>query len=327
MSMSMITGRKSGGRSATSEAVLVDSFTKGSALRRAKIAAVVALIVVTGLVFVVANAFSASSKAALVAALAGIGVGVLTFVMIWAWPVLRIAWHWAGEFVLVALLAGLYVPVAMAAGGLVAGLVLMALVGLPFAFGPSRRFVIAWGMCMVMRHRLRVACDAFVEGKGVHGAVKPFILLARPTPAGERIWIWLRGSLTLADVQQRTGPMASVCWAKRAVAESAGSKAAYARIDLFRRDPLAETITSPLVELLHDVMGRTKNDDTLTLDGSEPAALNLDDISDADVEQVPVSFGKQKSRSTQDRPGGDRKKKDAQSATVDADGEDISDWI
>ena len=44
----------------------------------------------------------------------------------------------------------------------------------------------------------------------------PLILVARPTPAGERVWLWLRPGLDLADLDGRTDKLAVACWAGQA---------------------------------------------------------------------------------------------------------------
>lgn len=321
MSMSIISRNGRGRNQVTQEAVLVDSFQKGSAKRRAKTAAIVIAIAAPFVLFVIANAITSTATAALVAVVGGLGIAVVTFVIMVAWPVVRVLWHWAGEIVLAGVLAAIYIPVTAGFGGTVSAVVILAVVGVPFVFGPSRRFVIGWGTTMVMRHRLRTACDAFVEGKGVRGAVRPLILLGRPTPAGASIWMWLRGSLTLEDLQGRVMPIASMCWATRATAEAAGTKAAYARVDLYWRDPLADTIENPLVELAKEFFGK-KNTDT-PID-NEPRALTLDDIDDTEVETAMVNMKGSTRAKTHKRPG-DAKKPSP--AMTDSTGEDVADWI
>jgi hypothetical protein len=77
----------------------------------------------------------------------------------------------------------------------------------------------------------------------------PFILPARPTPAGERVWVWLRPGLSLADLEQpgQVQKLAVACWANEARVTRASRKyAALIRIDITRREPLADTILSSL---------------------------------------------------------------------------------
>jgi hypothetical protein len=77
----------------------------------------------------------------------------------------------------------------------------------------------------------------------------PLILAARPTPAGERVWIWLRPGLDLTDLEERTGKLAVACWASEVRAVRASTRfAALIRLDVTRRDPLTATVPSPLTK-------------------------------------------------------------------------------
>ncbi|WP_026928580.1 hypothetical protein [Glycomyces tenuis] len=192
------------------------------------------------------TALMATVITALAAGLLGAGISL-------AWPVLRVLWHWAGEIILAGLLLGLYAAVAAwltPVWGLVA---LAVVVGLPWVFGPVRRFLVRWGWCMVTRHRLRVACDSFIEGKGVRSAVMPLILTARPTESGERVGMWLRGDLTVAEVEDRLAAVASTCWANSAEVWKKGQKASHVVVDIHRRDILAEDVPMPVGDMLDGI--------------------------------------------------------------------------
>src|SRR5205814_8771806 len=119
-----------------------------------------------------------------IGAVAGFTVAVIVFV----WPVLRVFWWWATEIVLgVAVVYGW--TALMQATSLPMSLVVVVLVvGVPAAVGPLRRFLWALVMCVVVRHRLRVVFNEFIITNR-HGSL-PLILAARPTPAGERVWLW-----------------------------------------------------------------------------------------------------------------------------------------
>ena len=111
----------------------------------------------------------------------------------------------------------------------------------------------AW--CLVSRHRIRTCFSEFIITNRT-GSL-PLILAARPTPAGERLWVWLRPGLCLADVQDRTEEIAAACWATAVVADLASaSNSALVRIDIKRRDPLTGTVTSPLAQLLGGITSR-----------------------------------------------------------------------
>ena len=144
----------------------------------------------------------------------------------------------------------------------------------------------------------------------------PLILWARPTPVGERVWIWLRPGLSLDDLQNRLDKIAVACWASTALAETASrSNAAFIRLDIKRRDVLTGTITSPL--LGHDQARRPR--------------LRAGHYRDPD-RAGPVPGPRQRGRHY---PSGPAERPDAprwpdrpsSPAPAASDGSDINDWI
>ena len=75
--------------------------------------------------------------------------------------------------------------------------------------------------CLVTRHRIRACFSEFIITNRT-GSL-PVILRARPTPVGERVWIWLRPGLSLDDLLDRLDKIAVACWATAALAEAASS--------------------------------------------------------------------------------------------------------
>jgi hypothetical protein len=104
----------------------------------------------------------------------------------------------------------------------------------------------------MVRHRLRLCFAGIVRGSGgVRPGSLPLVLWARPTPAGERVWLWLRPGLELADLDGKTGRIAVACWAKQVRVVAASERyAALIRVDIARRDPLVVRIDSPLALLI-----------------------------------------------------------------------------
>jgi hypothetical protein len=213
--------------------------------------AVIAFWVVSGVVGLltgwVCSSFWPPVGALLFGALVGAVCGAVAFALIVAWPVLRVFWHWLPEIVLAVLALWGWSALMGAAAPAVSLLVLAVVVGVPTAVGPLRRGVVGWFLCLVVRHRLRVCFSAFVKSRGREAF--PLILFARPTPAGERVWVWLRGGLSLktfADEGQ-TQVLAVECWAKTVQVASASTRyAALVRFDVARRDPLRDVVVSPL---------------------------------------------------------------------------------
>jgi hypothetical protein len=105
----------------------------------------------------------------------------------------------------------------------------------------------------------------------------PLILLARPTPAGERVWIWLRPGLSIKDLEQdgQVQKLAVACWANEArVARASRKYAALVRVDITRREPLAATIVSPLPDYVPADMPATAP----VSPAGPPVGVNLADV-------------------------------------------------
>jgi hypothetical protein len=206
--------------------------------------------------------------------------GAVVFVLVIVWPVLRVLWHWLPEIALgCALVLGwtwLLDSTPLWGSLLVVALVL----GVPAGIGPVRRWVVAWSWCLIVRHRLRVCFAAFLATNR-HGTL-PLILPARPTPAGERVWVWLRPGLSLRDLEQdgQVQKLAVACWANEVrVTRASRNRAALIRIDITRREPLADTIASSLPD--HVPAGFPAN--APTSPGMPPVGLDLPDVSDTPV--------------------------------------------
>src|SRR5439155_5859204 len=168
--------------------------------------------------------------------------------VVFVWPVLRVFWWWATEIIVgVAVVYGW--TALMQTTTLTMSLAIMTLVvGVPAGVAPIRRRICAVTWCVIVRHRLRVVFNEFIITNR-HGSL-PLILAARPTPAGERVWVWLRPGLALSDLEGRTDKLAVTCWADEVRVTLAGRKATLLRVDVTRRNPLAERVTSPLPEVV-----------------------------------------------------------------------------
>ena len=210
--------------------------------------------------------------------LAGVVCGFVVGVLVRAWPVLRVLWWWSLEIAVATLLVvgpSTLAQVMNPWAGLAA---LLLTLGGCVLVHPVRRFVVAWSWCVVVRHRLRLCFANMVRGSGgVRPGSLPLVLWARPTPAGERVWLWLRPGLELADLDGKTGKVAVTCWASQVrVVRASQRYAALARVDIARRDPLAVRIDSPLALL---IPGQRINDADVPVSPGVPlVGLDLADI-------------------------------------------------
>ena len=262
----------------------------------------------------------------LAALLVGFIVGSVASAAVIAWPVLRVLWWWLPEIAITAVVFGSlnigwleltwhHVILALRI------IITLAVLGTPAAFRPVRRTVKAVAFCLLSRHRIRTCFSEFIITNR-YGTL-PLILWAKPTPAGERLWIFLRPGLAVSDVQDRADQIAVACWASSVVIELADpSNSALLRIDIKRRDPLTEVTTSPITNLATGFIPRTRPEPS-----TAPAALELTDVAPDDViDGKPVIAATKLTPST-------RPKWPSSPATVppqpgdSSAGDDINDWL
>jgi hypothetical protein len=242
------------------------------AIRRAKIAFWAVGLVVAVTTAVIAASITEPFRATVIGLLTGIAVGLVVAAVLFAWPVIRVAWHWTTEILALAGLLTAYSALAAYLPWWLALATLIVPIGLLLTLPSIRRPVRGWVWCVVSRHRLRVCFTAFIASQ--QDGRTPLILLARPTPAGERIWIWLRPGLALSDLEARTDRLAAGCWAAECRITPASRRyAALLRIDIARRNPLMATIGSPLPNLVPATT-------TAKAYVAAPSGLDLPDIPD-----------------------------------------------
>jgi hypothetical protein len=296
-----------GGRSGRSDNItIIEAPVAMSYRRRAAIAFFVALGVIGLLAAVVASEYMHPILGFILGGLIGALVGALVAAFIVAWPVLRVFWHWLPEILLALGFVYGWVALMNAASLVVSLLVLAVVVGVPAVISPIRRRITAWSWCLIVRHRLRL-CFARLLRTDRYGTL-PLILLARPTPAGERVWVWLRPGLSIKDleVEGQTQKLAVACWANEVrVVRASRRYAALIRVDITRREPLAATIASNLPDYLPEDLP----EEAPTSPGMPPVGgLDLPDVPDepTDTESAPEAprGRKPRNRPTDPDPSG-----------------------
>jgi hypothetical protein len=283
-----------------------------SYLRKAKIVFYVTLVITAALAATVA----ASKWQPLLALFAGLVLGTviatIAAAIVAAWPVIRAIWWWTPETVLTGSLIFGWVELAEHTTLIWRLAAVVVIVGILAAIKPVRAVINQVLWCLVTRHRIRTCFSEFIITNRT-GSL-PLILWARPTPVGERVWIWLRPGLSLDDLQNRLDKIAVACWASTALAEAASaSNAAFIRLDIKRRDVLTGTITSPLLDMIRPGTPATRRDTTPV-----PDALDLPDVAASEVTTRPTPLK---------RP--DHPKMPAPASPAPASGlpADIADWI
>jgi hypothetical protein len=244
--------------------------------------------------------------------LAGVVCGFVAAVLVRVWPVLRVLWWWTPEIGLITLLGFCLVQLANHTPTLVTLVVVALVVGVPAAIPASRRALVAWTWCLVVRHRLRVCFAQFIIAN--QSGSLPLILWAKPTPVGERVWVYLRPGLSMADLEGRLDRIAVACHAATALIERASDgNAAYLRFDIKRREVLTANVGSPLVEVI--------TSDTPTVDRPAPVIPTALDLPDVDAPTITLPAQKKPPAPTNTANGS---KPAATSSTSE---DDVSDWI
>ncbi|WFE51463.1 hypothetical protein [Micromonospora sp. WMMD1155] len=289
---------------------VIEAKVHRSSARNARLAFVLTAVIVGLLSAVVAASSIHPILAVFVGALIGIPCGALAWVLVRIWPVIRLLWWWSTEIVLTVLLLTFWVQLANHTPTLVTLLVVALVVGVPAANHTIRRQVVAWAWCLVVRHRLRVCFAQFIIAN--QSGSLPLILWARPTPVGERVWVYLRPGLSMADLEGRLDKIAVTCHASTALVERASDgNAAYLRFDIKRREVLTAQVNSPLVDVI--------NPDTPTADRPAPVIPTALDLPDVDAPTITLPAQPKKPATTANGS------KPAASSATDA--EDVSDWI
>ncbi|MBQ0991287.1 hypothetical protein KBX08_14470 [Micromonospora sp. H61] len=293
---------------------VIEAKVHRSSARNAKMAFILTAVIVGLLSAVVAASYWHPIVSLIVGALIGVPTGAAVWLLVRVWPVIRLLWWWSLETLLAVVLLTAWVQLANHTPTLVTLLVVALVVGVPAAIRPVRRQVKAWGWCLVVRHRLRVCFAQFIIAN--QSGSLPLILWAKPTPVGERVWVYLRPGLSAKDLEGRLDKIAVTCHASTVLIERASeNNAAYLRFDIKRREVLTAHVGSPLVDVIDPTAPVSASPLTV------PTALDLPDV-DAPTITLP----------TQGKPAGKKpattangSKPAASSSSVPDD--DTSDWI
>jgi hypothetical protein len=247
----------------------------------AKKARIAFLVLGAGVAVMTAAALSVSTsmpEAILIGLLAGFVGGFVAGVLVRAWPVIRMLWWWSIEITAFGLAIAAFRWIAQLNRPWVALVLVLTIAAVCGLVGPVRRWLVAWYWCVVVRHRLRLCFASLVRGTaGTRPGLLPLVLWARPTPAGERVWLWLRPGLEVADLDGKAGRIAVTCWASEVrVVRASQRYAALIRVDIARRDPLANRVESPLAALVP----RPRTSDVPVSPAVPTVGLDLADIPD-----------------------------------------------
>jgi hypothetical protein len=272
-------GEMFGGRTVGAVAV-VEAPVSISYARKARITFLTVAVSVAAMVAMVLAVFAHPVLAVLIGILTGLVCGFVAAVLVRVWPVLRVLWWWSPEITIGALVVLVPAVLARVEYPWLALLQVLAVVATCGVVGPVRRWLSAWSWCLVVRHRLRLCFAQFIRSAArARAGCLPLVLWACPTPAGERVWLWLRPGLDLDDLDGRLGALAVACWAGEArVVRTSTRYAALVRVDLARRDPLTGLVASPLALLIPRKNNAHEYADAPVSPGMPPVGLDLADV-------------------------------------------------
>jgi hypothetical protein len=239
------------------------------------------------------------------------GLGVLTLTVAWVWLAYQIPESWPRWSVPVILVA-----------------VIVVIAVVPF----SRRFVIRRVWCVFSRHRVR---KCFVQSRVMtHEGLLPLFMWTRPTPVGDRLWLWLRPGLSGRDIESVTDRIAAACWASTARVRVSVKRAAIVSVEVIRRDPLASSgqLHSPLLHEVSRAHFATDAEliplpDRSTVIPAKPehSATSLDDFPSTDPARATRGGATKRTGTRTPAPAKDSESSVA--AVVGWSGKDVSDYV
>lgn len=136
-------------------------------------------------------------------------------------------------------------------GDLAGNLLLLALIVGLLVFQPTGRFLLSRFWCVLDRQRIRACLKVCkVRTMNLDGSL-PFMLWARPTKTGERVWLWIRAGASGDDIEAALSYIAPACFARDARLNRVRKLTTIVAVEVIRRDPLAtgDAIPSPLSKL------------------------------------------------------------------------------
>src|ERR1700730_5084868 len=141
--------KSSRGSKAPRDVTMIEIGVVRDATRRSKIAfwavgSVVGL--VTG---VIASGITNIVTAIGIGVLTGVIVGAVVAAVLFVWPALRVAWHWAAEIVLLTTVLAVYLVLVQAVVWWLALLIMAVVLVGPFGLGSVRRLMLPWVWCAI----------------------------------------------------------------------------------------------------------------------------------------------------------------------------------
>lgn len=184
----------------------------------------------------------------------------------------------------------------------------------------TRRFLLSRLWCVVDRHRIRTCLrNARFRTMTLDGSL-PFLLWARPTKTGERIWIWTRAGSSGEEIESVLSYIAPACYALDARMHPTKWISTLVAVDVVRRDLLDKR--KPVDSAFAHWSAMAQGNKTAN-EGTEP-------ITAATVLPIPLQERRtpaEPAKARGARNGKPTQQQPADSSAVMVGGEDVSDYI
>lgn len=306
------------GRAVAGPAGLVDVVDRSPRKKAQQIWVLVG--VITGLAaMVIASESMHPILAGAFGVVAGVVLGGVCALWVYVWPFVRFVWWWIFEISALVLVTAGWMQLVEHTTLPVRAAVVTVVVGVPGAIGPIRRRLWAVVLCFAMRHRIRKCFhDYIIVGRF---DPEPFILMAKPTKAGESVWVLLRSGVSIDDVHAVPPKMIVTCWAKDVtVTHASTTNKAYVRFDITRRHTLAASVASPLTTgITGEVPVSDRSSGEIPTNNLDYHEVKPEDVTPTDP---PETRRKRRKDTGEGHPG-----KPGNNGAKGPGGDDVSDWI
>lgn len=238
-----------------------------------------------------------------------------------SWPALILGAliRWRAEILITVVAVLVIVWLNKTVGDVWTWVCLAAVVLVAIVWPGLRRFTVNRVWCVLDRHRIRTCLrNAKYRTMNLDGAL-PFMVWARPTKTGERVWMWMRAGSSPEELEHVLPHVASACYARDARLHRVRKMTTIVAFEVIRRDPLEkqDTIDSPLAKLSTKFGRRSEPENVTPL-----TAVNVTQLHPTPVTETTDSPASKPTRSRKNT-----QQAAPQQPSVVVGGEDLTDYI
>ena len=148
--------------------------------------------------------------------------------------ILVLMWRWRWELAIF-----LGIPAGLVLLGTYLGwpwsIAVIGMAAVALAWPENRRWLVAHIRCVITAHRVRTGCaQAWIQTRS---GKLPIILLTKPQPYGERVYIWCRAGISREDFEAAREILRTACWASDMYITASTRYSHIVILDLMRNPP------------------------------------------------------------------------------------------